>query len=73
MFILIVSYLLLYPPSDQARAVLQAQLEGCKDSSENGVSQNKAVYDLGRAYLLDFILPMCKHRELLWSPCTYSD
>ena len=58
MFVRIVGYLLLYPPSNQARTMLQGELARCKGESD----PNQAVYDLGQTYLMDLILPLCKHR-----------
>ena len=63
-FTRVVGYLLLYPPSDQARTTLQDEVARCKDDSD----QNQAVYDLGQAYLMDFILPLCKHSAPLSLP-----
>ncbi|KAI1783988.1 hypothetical protein LXA43DRAFT_1044466 [Ganoderma leucocontextum] len=53
-FARVVGYLLLYPPSDQARTILQGEVARCKDESD----QNQAVYDLGKTYLMDLILPL---------------
>ncbi|PIL24460.1 hypothetical protein GSI_14214 [Ganoderma sinense ZZ0214-1] len=53
MFARVVGYLLLYPPSDLARAVVQGEIERCADKPD----QNDAVYDLGEMYVMDFILP----------------
>ena len=52
----VVGYLLLYPPSDQARAVVQGEIESCKGERD----PNEAIYDLGEMYVMDFILPFCK-------------
>ncbi|KAM5538697.1 hypothetical protein V8D89_007726, partial [Ganoderma adspersum] len=51
MFSRIVGYLLLYPPSEDARAVLKREIELCKHESD----QNMAIYDLGDVYLKNFI------------------
>ncbi|KAI1791660.1 hypothetical protein LXA43DRAFT_888778 [Ganoderma leucocontextum] len=59
MFARVVGYLLLYPPSDQARAVVQNELEHCKDER----NPNEAVYDLGEMYVMDFILPFYSDAE----------
>ncbi|KAI1788363.1 hypothetical protein LXA43DRAFT_1025506 [Ganoderma leucocontextum] len=53
MFSRIVGYLLLYPPSEQARAVLQSEVECCQGERD----QNQAVYGLGEKYVMHFILP----------------
>ena len=57
MFARVVGYLLLYPPSDQARAVVQGEIESCQDHERD---PNEAIYDLGEMYVMDFILPFCK-------------
>ncbi|KAI1791662.1 hypothetical protein LXA43DRAFT_919976 [Ganoderma leucocontextum] len=59
MFARVVGYLLLYPPSDQARAVVQREIERCKDQRD----PNQAVYNLGEMYVMDFILPFYSHPE----------
>ena len=56
MFVRIVGYLLLYPPSDQARAVVQGEISSCQGERD----ANEAIYDLGEMYVMDFILPFCK-------------
>ena len=56
MFSRVVGYLLLYPPSDQARAVVQGEIESCQGER----APNEAIYDLGEMYVMDFILPFCK-------------
>ena len=56
MFARVVGYLLLYPPSDQARSVVQSEIEHGRDERD----PNEAVYDLGEMYVMDFILPFCK-------------
>ncbi|KAI1791664.1 hypothetical protein LXA43DRAFT_1094283 [Ganoderma leucocontextum] len=59
MFARVVGYLLLYPPSEQARAVVQSEVERCKDQRD----PNQAVYDLGEMYVMDFILPFYSHPD----------
>ena len=54
----IIGYLLLYPPSDDARATLKSEIELCKDESD--VDQNEAVYDLGDTYFKYFIQVFCE-------------
>ena len=58
MFARVVGYLFLYPPSYQTRTIVQDELAHCKGESD----PNQAVYDLGQTYLMDLILPLCKHR-----------
>ena len=56
MLVRVVGYLLLYPPSNQARAVVHNEVERCRDER----NPNEAIYDLGEMYAMDFILPFCK-------------
>ncbi|KAI1791663.1 hypothetical protein LXA43DRAFT_389198 [Ganoderma leucocontextum] len=61
MFARVVGYLLLYPPSDQARTVVQSEVERCKTERD----PNKGIYDLGEMYVKDLILPFyCISEEM---------
>ncbi|KAM5538035.1 hypothetical protein V8D89_008232 [Ganoderma adspersum] len=67
MFARVVGYLLLYPPSDQARAVVLSEVEHCRDEPQRERDTNEAVYDLGEMYVMDFILPFYANTED-WTP-----
>ena len=56
MFSRIVGYLLLYPPSKDARIVLKSEIELCKHES----GQSLAIYDLGETYFKHFIQVFCE-------------
>ena len=52
----IVGYLLLYPPSKDARVVLKSEIELCKHESD----PNQAIYNLGETYFKHFIQVFCE-------------
>ncbi|KAI1786510.1 hypothetical protein LXA43DRAFT_1033466 [Ganoderma leucocontextum] len=64
MFSRVVGYLLLYPPSKNARVVLRNEIELCKDESDC----NQAIYDLGHMYVTHFIQVFFMKQTKLYTP-----